>query len=130
MARIRDILTENLRDLRESRGWTQQQAADAAGVPVETYRTVEYGKNFPREALIEALAKGYGVDESVLFSAAIREAGYVSKVPREILQVLEKCNEAEMNLIRQICNNFVKAWELIALSRASTDQLSEPTRKK
>ncbi len=76
-------------------------------MPLPTYRDIEYGVNFPRAEQIAKLAKAFGIEESVLFSVAIQRAGYLSKIPADILEGLEQCeNPLELEVIRAVLRGF------------------------
>ncbi len=52
-----------LKRLREEKGWTQSQAAAAAGLPVGTYRDLEQGVRLdPGYSSVLGLAAAFGVD--------------------------------------------------------------------
>jgi transcriptional regulator with XRE-family HTH domain len=52
---------ENLKRLRESKGWTQAQAAERTGVPFRTMQNWEGGSREPRLEALKKLAAAYGV---------------------------------------------------------------------
>lgn len=54
---------EALRRMREAKGWSQEQAVAASGVPMGTYRDLEQGKTTdPAFSTVQALAAAFGVD--------------------------------------------------------------------
>jgi len=54
---------QKLKRLREGMGWTQSQAAAAAGLPVGTYRDIEQGvRPDPGYSSVLGLASAFGVD--------------------------------------------------------------------
>ena len=54
---------ESLRRMREAKGWSQEQAVAASGVPMGTYRDLEQGKTAdPAFSTAQALAAAFGVD--------------------------------------------------------------------
>lgn len=56
------MLRENLRRLREQRGWTQEDLAARSGVPQGTISNIEAGRTqSPRLGSVEALATALGV---------------------------------------------------------------------
>lgn len=57
---------DNLRKLREARGWTQAEAAGAAGVPFRTYQNWETGQREPRLNALVALAAAFDVSTDQL----------------------------------------------------------------
>jgi transcriptional regulator with XRE-family HTH domain len=52
---------ENIKRLREAKGWTQTQAAQAADVPFRTLQNWEAGSREPRLDALKKLAVAYGV---------------------------------------------------------------------
>ncbi len=56
-----------IKALREKKGWTQNQLAEASGVPRTDLPQVEHGQLDITLATIHALAKGLGVKPAELF---------------------------------------------------------------
>lgn len=106
MGKISEILVDNIRRLRDTRGWTQSQAAERCSIPFPTYREFEYGTRFPRQEQIEKLAHGFGVDESVLFSDGLENPGYFSKIPKETLKPFEACSQDEITALSEVVRVF------------------------
>ena len=52
----------NLKELRESKGFTQQYVADMIGIDVATYNRYERGKYKISKAVLLALSVVFGVD--------------------------------------------------------------------
>jgi transcriptional regulator with XRE-family HTH domain len=68
---ISDYLATNLRNLRESRGWSQQQLADNSGVPRPTLAHLESGEGNPTLNVLVRVATALGVSlEHLVRSAA------------------------------------------------------------
>jgi transcriptional regulator with XRE-family HTH domain len=70
---------ENLKRLRESKGWTQAEAAKHAGVPFRSYQNWESGGREPRLDALVRLAAAFGVTPNKLLEgvgtpAAVDEA--------------------------------------------------------
>jgi transcriptional regulator with XRE-family HTH domain len=63
----RDAFADNLRRLREERGWTQEQLADAAGLHLNHVSKLENCHREPKVRTISKLAKGLGVNAGPLF---------------------------------------------------------------
>jgi transcriptional regulator with XRE-family HTH domain len=56
---------KRLRKLRESREWTQEQAAEACGIGYKLYQLYELGiKSNPGLVTLERIAGGFGLDVS------------------------------------------------------------------
>lgn len=62
--RLRRAIVGQLRALRERRSWTQQQLADAVGVPRSAIARLEAAEHSPRLETLHAVARvlGYDVD--------------------------------------------------------------------
>jgi transcriptional regulator with XRE-family HTH domain len=52
--------------LREQRGWTQEDLAHAAEISVKTVSRLENGRHDGRRSTVERIAKALGVDEAAL----------------------------------------------------------------
>ena len=65
--RERDIFAANVRRLREERGWTQEELADAADLHLDHISKIENRRREPRVRTISKLAKGLGVTAGPLF---------------------------------------------------------------
>ena len=65
--RPRDQFAENVRGLRERRGMTQEQLAEASGLHLNTISKLENKHREPKVAAIAKLAKGLGVPLGPLF---------------------------------------------------------------
>ncbi len=52
---------QNLKKCRESKGWTQSRAAEAAGVSFRSYQNWEIGGREPRLDALKKLAEAFGV---------------------------------------------------------------------
>lgn len=63
-----NVVADQIRGLRDQKGWTQHEAAEECKIPFPTYRDAE-NRNAPRlpgtETLIK-IAKGYGVNIAVV----------------------------------------------------------------
>lgn len=69
---IASYLATNLRNLRESRGWSQQQLADNSGVPRPTIANLESGDGNPTLNVLVRVATALGVSiEHLVRSASL-----------------------------------------------------------
>jgi transcriptional regulator with XRE-family HTH domain len=65
---------KTLRELRQSRQWTQEQAAEACGIGYKLYQLYELGiKKNPGLRTLEKIAGGFGLDLAALFSTPTRK---------------------------------------------------------
>lgn len=82
-------MSPSLREMREGRGWSQEELADMLGVARSTiaaWERPERGSGFmPSRRSILALAQVFGVDPSVLTFGGDphRDAGYPKGMPRK-----------------------------------------------
>jgi transcriptional regulator with XRE-family HTH domain len=59
---------QRIRSLRKGRHWTQEQAAEACGVPYKLYQLYELGiKANPGLATLEKISNGFGVSLTEFF---------------------------------------------------------------
>jgi transcriptional regulator with XRE-family HTH domain len=63
----RDIFAANVIRLREDRGWTQEQLADACELHLDHVGKIENCRREPKVTTISKLAKGFGVTAGPLF---------------------------------------------------------------
>lgn len=68
VARVMDWVGRNLAALRQARGWTQAEAAEALGADVKAIRRAESGTANLTIASVVTLAQKYGVSTGILFS--------------------------------------------------------------
>ena len=64
MATIRN----RVKELRETRGWTQQQLADAVGVSRQSINSIERNRYVPSLELALAFARVFGVPTDDIFT--------------------------------------------------------------
>lgn len=65
-----DTLSVRVREVRESRGWTQAQLAEMMGVSRKTVNTVENGVFVPSTVVALKFARAFGEPVEALFSLA------------------------------------------------------------
>ena len=65
--RLRRAIIAQLRALRERKRWTQQQLADAAGMPRSAIARLESAGHSPRLETLHAVARVLGYDVDVRF---------------------------------------------------------------
>jgi transcriptional regulator with XRE-family HTH domain len=63
----RDVFAANVRRLREERGWTQEDLADASELHLDHVGKIENRRREPKVGTISKLAKGFGVTAGPLF---------------------------------------------------------------
>ena len=65
--RLRRAIIARLRALRQRKRWTQQQLADAAGMPRSAIARLESAEHSPRFETLHAVARVLGYDVDVRF---------------------------------------------------------------
>ena len=71
---------KRLRELRETRVWTQEQAAEACGIGYKLYQLYELGiKRNPGLVTLDKIAKGFGLDVSELLAPTFPRAALLRK---------------------------------------------------
>ena len=65
--RLRRTIIDQLRKLRAQKKWTQQQLADAVGVPRSAIARLESAEHSPRLETLHAVARVLGYDVDVRF---------------------------------------------------------------
>jgi len=61
-------LGKKLKDLRQSKGWTLEKAADASGLAASTLSKIENERMSPTFDVVQKLAHGFGIDITALFA--------------------------------------------------------------
>ena len=67
---IRTRLGHNVRQLREARGWSQEDYADRAGIHRTYVSDIERGRRNPTITVVEKLARPFGVSAGSLLDEA------------------------------------------------------------
>ena len=67
---IRTRLGQNVRRLREARGWSQEDYADRAGIHRTYVSDIERGRRNPTITVVEKLGSPFGVCAAELLDAA------------------------------------------------------------
>lgn len=77
------MFKENLRKLRETKGWTQTEAAQAAGVSFRSYQNWEIGGREPRLDALKKLAEAFEVTTDELLVGHDAPAKTSKKRPKK-----------------------------------------------
>lgn len=70
---MQTTISSKVRDLRVTRGWTQQEVADAVGVTQGAIGHIETGRVTPSVGLLLRLAAHFGVPVSALIDSGAGE---------------------------------------------------------
>lgn len=72
LVKITKVLANNIIVFRESKGWSVAELARRVDVSRQTINNIETEKSWITVALIEKIAKEFGVEQHVLFQADLR----------------------------------------------------------
>ncbi|HKK30613.1 MAG TPA: helix-turn-helix transcriptional regulator [Alphaproteobacteria bacterium] len=73
----------NIQNLRQSRGWTQEQLADEAGIDRSYISEIELGRSSATAKKLEQIARAFGVDISELHKKRGVPVSIAQHEPRE-----------------------------------------------
>lgn len=116
MDNIGKILSFNLKNLREERGWNQNDLAERAKLSVQTIQLAETGKRWPRKPQITKIARAFGVSEASLFNdpdamnlflalekiAKKLRSSTANEIPPDILDGLSNATDNDLKSIRAV----------------------------
>ena len=68
MSNVKEVFSKRLKEIRKSRGFTQEQLAEKVGVATRHISFIETAKSFPSSDLIDKICNILAVDYSTLFS--------------------------------------------------------------
>jgi len=97
----KELLGKRVRDLRKKRGMTQEQLAEVAGVDVKYLGSIERGIENPTVRILEKLAATLSVKVHQIFDFE-HEAKGEKLLRRRIIQILDKCDEKELQMILKL----------------------------
>lgn len=88
-----------LKELRKSKGWTQEKLAETVGVDTKHISFLETGRNFPSADLLEKIKNTFDVDYRDIFDI---ETCNKQKYYERINNLLSNMNEKEMRFIYKV----------------------------
>lgn len=98
----RRILAENLRELMNEKGISQQTLANAVGVSEASVSFWLSGRKYPTPGKVQKIADFFGVRKSRLID---KQAQPQTKTER-IAAKLERLTEHQLDIVEQIIDNF------------------------
>ena len=101
----KELLGRRLRTLRKTRGLTLERLAEKASVDEKYLGNIERGKENPTIATLEKLAGALSVKINQILTFEHETKGERS-LRRRIMQILEKCDEEELQLILKLVNSI------------------------
>jgi transcriptional regulator with XRE-family HTH domain len=90
---------DQVRELREARGWTQQHLADAAGLSLRTVQRIEAGEVAPSKESLLALSGAFDVEPRHL-----EDIDYLERVGGATIVIARDADEADLESIHAALN--------------------------
>jgi transcriptional regulator with XRE-family HTH domain len=88
MEMIRALLTRNVRQIRQSRGWSQEELAEITGYSRGFIADIERGKSWVSPEALEKLCEALGVTCEVLFSSDQKAQMFDMPVSRAVKKIM------------------------------------------
>jgi len=106
------FISENLKFVRENSGYTQKQVADFLGINRSAYANYESGERTAPLAVLEGVAKLFGVDMSLLFEEdqSIIQSSLLCAFRAEGLSVNDMKQVADF---KDVAMNYLKMIKLL-----------------
>lgn len=95
------LLGRRIRDLRKRKRLTQEKLAEVAGVDVKYLGGIERGTENPSIGILDRLARALSVKVHQMLTFEHELLGERS-LRRRIVQALDKCDEAELQIILKL----------------------------
>jgi len=99
----KELVGRRLRELRKKRRLTQERLAEKASVDLKYLGSIERGSENPTIGTLEKLATALSVKVSQMLEFEHQLKGEIS-LRRRIGQMLDKCDEQELQIILKIIN--------------------------
>jgi transcriptional regulator with XRE-family HTH domain len=90
MAKIREILAQNIKLHRQRRGFTQEELAERANISTNYIGIVEQKRKFPTPEMLDRIANALEIETFELFSTSESPQAELKKLHREILTDLDR----------------------------------------
>ena len=86
MAKIRQILADNMKVYRRKRGFSQVKLAEQANVSAQYIAMIEMCSKFPKPEMLERLAKALDIEPHDFFSVAPTPLNEFEQLRQDIIQ--------------------------------------------
>jgi len=90
MAKIREILAQNIKIYRQKLGITQEELAEKANISVNFIGMIEQKRKFPAPEMLERIAAALEIETFELFSTSASPQAELKKLHTEILADLDR----------------------------------------
>lgn len=96
----KEFLGKRLREIRKSRGYTQDGIAEIANIEPQSISKIESGKNFPLLSNLEKIAQKLGIGLDDFFDFKHKKTDAEKK--KEILAIYDNLNEKDRERLYRI----------------------------
>jgi len=90
MAKIREILAENIKEYRRKSGITQSELAERANISTNFMGMIEQKRKFPAPEILDRIADALEIDASELFITSVSPQTELKKLHKAILADLNQ----------------------------------------
>ena len=90
MAKIREILAQNMKTYRQKLGITQPELAERANISTNFIGMIEQKRKFPAPEILERIATALEIETPELFSTSASPQAELKKLHKEILADLDR----------------------------------------
>jgi len=106
MAKIREILAQNMKIHRQRLGITQPELAEKANISTNFIGMIEQKRKFPAPEMLDRIAAALGIETFELFATSFSPQAELRKLHKEILADLDRAiSEAVGKALKeQQCN--------------------------
>jgi transcriptional regulator with XRE-family HTH domain len=105
VAKIREILAENMKIYRQRLGVTQPELAERANISTNFIGMIEQKRKFPAPEMLDRIAQALEIETFELFATSASPQAELRKLHKEILIDLDRSiREAVIKAVKEQCN--------------------------
>ena len=90
MAKIREVLANNIKEQRRKCGFSQEKLAELASISSQYLATVETCRKFPTPEVLDRLAESLGIETHELFTVATTPKNELEQLRQDIIDEVIK----------------------------------------
>ena len=104
MTNLRELLAQNIKKYRKTRGFSQENLAEKAKISTTHIGMIEIGKKFPSVELLERIADSLGIDTPELFTteAVNFYASHNKSIGRLYHDIMDEVDDFKKNIAEKI----------------------------
>ena len=101
-------VADNVKRLRQQRGWSQVRLAMEAHVSQQSISFIERGRNEPSTEMIRALAKAFDVSTSEIIDTPSEETMTISPKEIQLIEIFHQLNEAGKDFLLSQAQSIIQ----------------------